>query len=125
VVSVEFLSDSVASSKKDKLIRAAWLSKADLVTGVVKEFPELQGIIGKYYALSDGEDSEIARGIEEQYLPRHSGGGLPSTEVGDFLSIADKIDNIASFFSLGLIPTGSEDPFALRRQALGIIAIML
>ena len=122
---VEFLSDSVASSKKDKLIRAAWLSKADLVTGVVKEFPELQGIIGKYYALSDGEDSEIARGIEEQYLPRHSGGGLPSTEVGDFLSIADKIDNIASFFSLGLIPTGSEDPFALRRQALGIIAIML
>jgi glycyl-tRNA synthetase beta chain len=122
---IEFLSDRAVPLKKDKLICAAWLSKTDLVTGVVKEFPELQGIIGKYYALSDGEDNEIARGIEEQYLPRHSGGVLPGTEVGDLLSIADKMDNIVSFFSLGLIPTGSEDPFALRRQALGIIAIML
>jgi glycyl-tRNA synthetase beta chain len=122
---IEFLSERAVPLKKDKLIRAAWLSKTDLVTGVVKEFPELQGIIGKYYALSDGEDNEIAGGIEEQYLPRHSGGVLPGTEVGDLLSIADKMDNIVSFFSLGLIPTGSEDPFALRRQALGIIAIML
>jgi glycyl-tRNA synthetase beta chain len=122
---IEFLSDRAVPLKKDKLIRAAWLSKTDLVTGVVKEFPELQGIIGKYYALSDDEDNEIAGGIEEQYLPRHSGGVLPGTEVGDLLSIADKMDNIVSFFSLGLIPTGSEDPFALRRQALGIIAIML
>jgi glycyl-tRNA synthetase beta chain len=122
---VEFISERVIPSKKDKVIRAAWLSKTDLVTGVVKEFPELQGIIGKYYALYDGEDIEVARGIEEQYLPKHSGGVLPDTDVGCILSIADKIDNIVSFFSLGLIPTGSEDPFALRRQALGIIAVML
>ncbi len=122
---VEFISERVASSKREKLIRAAWLSKTDLVTGVVKEFPELQGIIGKYYALLDGEDIEIANGVEEQYLPKHSGGKLPDTDVGCILSIADKIDNIVSFFALELIPTGSEDPFALRRQALGIIAIML
>ncbi|NWF53106.1 MAG: glycine--tRNA ligase subunit beta [Nitrospirae bacterium] len=122
---VEFISEKVIPSKRDKVIRAAWLSKTDLITGVVKEFPELQGIIGKYYALYDGENVEVARGIEEQYLPKHSGGGLPDTDVGCILSIADKIDNIVSFFSLGLIPTGSEDPFALRRQALGIIAILL
>jgi glycyl-tRNA synthetase beta chain len=81
--------------------------------------------MGKYYALHDGEDNEIAMTLEEQYLPKHSGGKLPHTEMGALLSVADKIDNIASFFCLGLIPTGSEDPFALRRQALGIIAIML
>ncbi|MGB9715828.1 MAG: glycine--tRNA ligase subunit beta [Thermodesulfovibrionales bacterium] len=122
---VEFISERVAFSKKDKLIRAAWLSKTDLVTGVVREFPELQGIIGKYYALYDGEDVEVANGIEGQYLPKHSGDKLPDTDAGCILSIADKIDNIVSFFALELIPTGSEDPFALRRQALGIIAIML
>jgi glycyl-tRNA synthetase beta chain len=122
---VEVFSKRILPSKKKKLLRAAWLSKTDLVTGIVREFPELQGIIGKYYALQDSEDAEIAKGLEEQYLPKHSGGELPKTEVGAMLSIADKMDNIASFFSLGLIPTGSEDPFALRRQALGIIAIML
>ncbi|MGQ9571355.1 MAG: glycine--tRNA ligase subunit beta [Thermodesulfovibrionales bacterium] len=122
---VDFITKRTASSKREKLIRAAWLSKTDLLTGVVKEFPELQGIIGKYYALLDGEDIEVANGIEEQYLPKHSGGKLPDTDVGCILSIADKIDNIVSFFALELIPTGSEDPFALRRQALGIIAIML
>jgi glycyl-tRNA synthetase beta chain len=126
IVSItEFLSERLLSSAKDKLLRAAWLSKTDLLTGIVREFTELQGIMGKYYAMHDGEDSDVATALEEQYLPKHSGGELPRTGVGALLSIADKIDNIVSFFSLGLIPTGSEDPFALRRQALGIIAILL
>ncbi|MBM4136097.1 MAG: glycine--tRNA ligase subunit beta [Nitrospira sp.] len=121
----EFLAGRFLPSEKDKLSRAAWLSKTDLITGSVREFPELQGIMGKYYAILDGEDSEVAKALEEHYLPAHSGGKLPQTEIGALLSIADKIDNIAAFFSIGLIPTGSEDPFALRRQALGIIAIIL
>ena len=126
IVSIaEFLSERLMPLAKEKILRAAWLSKTDLLTGIIREFTELQGVMGKYYALHDGEDSEIATALEEQYLPKHSGGTLPSTEIGAFLSVADKIDNIASFFCLGLIPTGSEDPFALRRQALGIIAIML
>jgi glycyl-tRNA synthetase beta chain len=120
-----FFADRLLPSAKDKLNRAVWLAKTDLITGVVREFPELQGIIGKYYAVHDGEDGEVAAAIEEQYLPAHSGGKLPQTDIGALLSIADKIDNIASFFSIGIIPTGSEDPFALRRQALGIIAILL
>ncbi|MEW6675004.1 MAG: glycine--tRNA ligase subunit beta [Nitrospirota bacterium] len=120
-----FLANRLLPSAKDKLIRAAWLSKTDLITGIVREFPELQGIMGKYYVLRDRENSKIAEAIREQYLPAHSGGRLPQTEVGAILSIADKIDNIASFFSIGLTPTGSEDPFALRRQALGVIAIIL
>ncbi|OGW36382.1 MAG: glycine--tRNA ligase subunit beta [Nitrospirae bacterium RBG_13_39_12] len=121
----EFLAERLLPSAKDNLIRIAKLAKTDLVTGVVREFPELQGIMGKYYALHDREESEVANALEEQYLPAHSGGRLPKTDFGAFLSIADKIDNIASFFSIGFIPTGSEDPFALRRQALGIIAIIL
>lgn len=126
IVSIaEFLAERLKPSAKDKLTRAAWLSKTDLMTGIVREFPELQGIMGKYYALHDGEGSEIAEALREQYLPAHSGGRLPETDTGAILSIADKIDNIASFFSIGIIPTGSEDPFALRRQALGIIAIIL
>ncbi len=126
IVSIaEFLSERLMPSAKEKILRAAWLSKTDLSTGIIREFTELQGVMGKYYALHDGEDSEIAKALEEQYLPKHSGGGLPHTEIGALLSIADKIDNIVSFFCLGLMPTGSEDPFALRRQALGIVAIML
>jgi glycyl-tRNA synthetase beta chain len=121
----EFLSERLMPLLKEKILRACWLSKTDLLTGIIREFTELQGVMGKYYALHDGEDMEIAAALEEQYLPKHSGGGLPHTEIGALLSVADKIDNIASFFSLGLIPTGSEDPFALRRQALGIIAIIL
>jgi glycyl-tRNA synthetase beta chain len=126
IVSIaEFLSERLTPMVKEKFLRACRLSKTDLLTGIIREFTELQGIMGKYYALHDGEDMEIAAALEEQYLPRHSGGELPHTEIGALLSIADKIDNVASFFSLGLIPTGSEDPFALRRQALGIIAIIL
>ncbi|MEW6001266.1 MAG: glycine--tRNA ligase subunit beta [Nitrospirota bacterium] len=121
----DFLSERLLLSEKSKLIRAALLSKTDLVTGIVREFPELQGTIGKYYATFDGEDREVAEALEEHYLPAHSGGKLPRTDVGALLSIVDKIDNIAAFFSIGLTPTGSEDPFALRRQAFGIISIIL
>ena len=126
VVSIAgFLADRFLPSAKENLVRAAWLSKTDLITGVVREFPELQGIMGKYYALLDGEGKEVAHALEEQYLPAYSGGVLPQSDTGALLSVADKIDTIAAFFSIGLTPTGSEDPFALRRQALGITAIML
>jgi glycyl-tRNA synthetase beta chain len=121
----EFFADRLMPSAKDRLRRTAQLAKTDLITGIVREFPELQGTMGKYYALHDGENTEVAEAMEDQYLPAHSGGRLPQTEIGALLSIADKIDNIAAFFSIGLIPTGSEDPFALRRQAFGIIAILL
>ncbi|MBS1234702.1 MAG: glyS, partial [Nitrospirae bacterium] len=120
-----YLSEKIASSLKDKALRAAKLSKADLITGVVREFPELQGIMGKYYATHDKEDSEVATAIEEQYLPKNYGDRVPQTDIGAIVSLADRIDNISAFFSIGLIPTGSEDPFALRRQAMGIISIIL
>jgi glycyl-tRNA synthetase beta chain len=120
-----FLADRSLPAAKENVVRAARLAKTDLITGVVREFPELQGIMGKYYALHDGESREVAHALEEQYLPAYSGGALPLTDAGALLSIADRIDTIAAFFSIGLTPTGSEDPFALRRHALGIIAIML
>jgi len=120
-----FLSEKISPSLKDKVLRAAQLSKADLITGVVREFPELQGIMGKYYATHDKEDSEVAIALEEQYLPKNYGDRVPQTDTGSILSLADRIDNISSFFSIGLVPTGSEDPFALRRQAMGIISIIL
>lgn len=120
-----FLAEKLSPDLKDKAIRAARLSKADLITGVVREFPELQGIMGKYYAHHDREERDVADALEEQYMPKSFGDRIPETEVGAILSLADKIDNIASFFSIGLIPTGSEDPFALRRQAMGIVSIFI
>jgi glycyl-tRNA synthetase beta chain len=105
--------------------RAAYLCKSDLLTGVVGEFPKLQGIIGREYALLDGEKKEAADAIYEHYLPRFSGDELPKTNSGMILSIADKIDNICGCFAIGLIPTGSQDPYALRRQGLGILQILL
>jgi glycyl-tRNA synthetase beta chain len=123
-VLAEFLADRLLPEIKDSIIRAAKLSKTDLITGVVREFPELQGIMGRYYAIENGEPIQVAEAIKEHYQPLHSGGTLPSSDAGALLSIADKIDNIAAFFSIGLIPTGSEDPFALRRQAIGIISIL-
>ncbi|HMK50849.1 MAG TPA: glycine--tRNA ligase subunit beta [Thermodesulfovibrionales bacterium] len=120
-----FLAERLLPGSKDKLMRAARLAKTDLITGVVREFPELQGTMGNYYAVHDGEGSEVGDAIEEHYLPKHSGGALPKSDAGALLSLADKMDNIAAFFSIGLIPTGSEDPFALRRQSLGVIAILL
>lgn len=107
------------------LERAAYLSKADLVTGMVTEFTELQGVMGKEYALLDGEKPEVAQGIEEQYMPRFAGDALPQSPIGSILSIADKMDNIVATFGRGLAPTGSQDPFALRRQALGVINIVI
>lgn len=105
--------------------RAALLAKCDLESGMVFEFPELQGVMGREYALLDGEDPRVARAIYEHYLPVQAGGELPSDDVGAFVSIADKIDSICGCFGVGLIPTGTADPFALRRCAIGILNIII
>lgn len=107
------------------LERATELAKTDLTTGMVTEFTELQGVMGKEYALLDGESPEVTEAIFEQYLPRFAGDVLPQTEAGKVLSIIDKVDNIVATFSRGLIPTGSQDPYALRRQTIGILNILL
>lgn len=108
-----------------ELERATLLAKTDLTTGMVTEFTELQGVMGKEYALLDGESPEVAEAIFEQYLPRFAGDVLPKTDTGKVLSIIDKVDNIVATFSRGLIPTGSQDPYALRRQTIGILNILL
>ncbi|OAI48908.1 hypothetical protein AYO43_03370 [Nitrospira sp. SCGC AG-212-E16] len=105
--------------------RAADLCKADLLTGVVGEFPELQGIMGGEYAKHDGESEAVSQAIREQYLPRSIEGELPRTIGGQVLSLADRLDSVAAFFHVGLVPTGSEDPFALRRNATAIVRIIL
>ena len=105
--------------------RAAFLSKADLLTNMVYEFPELQGVMGKVYALKDGETPAVAEALYEQYLPRFAGDSLPETIPGRLLSIADKVDSLVGCFGIGLIPTGSQDPYALRRQAFGVCHIVL
>lgn len=108
-----------------KVSRAALLCKADLASEMVGEFPELQGTIGKYYALHQKEDKEVAHAIEEHWLPRMEGGPLPQTKTGIILSLADKLDNLASYFKVGLKPTASSDPYALRRQTIGILKILI
>jgi glycyl-tRNA synthetase beta chain len=105
--------------------RAALLAKADLDTQMVGEFAELQGIMGREYALLAGEDPVVAKAIHEHYLPTAAGGNLPETEEGAIVSIADKTDSICGFFGVAMIPTGTADPYALRRQALGVINIIL
>lgn len=105
--------------------RAALLAKADLLTTMVGEFPELQGIMGRHYANAEGESAEIAIAIEEQYLPKASGGDLPATPVGKVLALAEKLDTLSGIFAAGLIPTGDRDPYALRRAALGVIRISI
>jgi len=105
--------------------RAADLCKADLLTGIVGEFPELQGIMGGEYAKHDGESEAVSQAIREQYLPRSIEGDLPRTLAGQVLSLADRLDSLAAFFHVGLVPTGSEDPFALRRNATAIVRIIL
>ena len=124
---VEDLADDDAAyeTMAEDARRAAELSKADLVTGMVTEFTELQGIMGREYALLDGEKPEVARAIDEQYMPRFAGDELPQSALGFALSVADKIDNIVGTFSRGKIPTGSQDPFALRRQALGLVLMLI
>lgn len=110
---------------KEDTLRAAKLCKADLVTGMVFEFTELQGVMGREYAKVNGENENVAEAIFEHYLPRFAGDILPATKSGIVLSIADKLDSIAGFFAIGIQPTGSQDPYALRRQALGIINILM
>jgi glycyl-tRNA synthetase beta chain len=119
------LAELLCPEKKGLAARAAELSKADLITGVVREFPELQGIMGMYYAWEDGEEEEVAQALREQYLPAFSGDRVPESDVGTVLALADRVDNIVSFFDIGLIPTGSEDPYALRRAAMGLLAIWM
>ena len=120
------LKKEVALNVEDEeLIRAAQLSKADLVTGMVTEFTELQGVMGREYALLDGEREDVALAIYEHYLPRFAGDVLPHSAMGCILSLADKVDNIAATFSRGMAPTGSQDPFGMRRQALGCINILV
>lgn len=115
----------VSAGEKEKAVRAAKLSKADLVTGMVCEFTELQGIMGREYALLDGEAAEVAQAIDEHYKPRFAGDSEPQTTTGRIISIVDKVDNLVATFSRGLIPTGSQDPFALRRQALGLVNLLI
>ena len=105
--------------------RAARLAKADLVTGMVGEFPELQGIMGRYYALHDGEPVEIANAIAEHYQPRFAGDQLPQHPISCAVAIADKLETLAGLFGIGQLPTGDRDPFALRRHALGVIRILI
>ncbi len=104
--------------------RAAWLAKADLLTGMVGEFPELQGIMGRYYALHDNEPPQVADAIAEHYLPRFAGDRLPESPVACCVALADKLDTLIGIFGVGMIPTGDKDPFALRRHALGVIRIL-
>jgi glycyl-tRNA synthetase len=108
-----------------KVERAALLSKADLSSNMVYEFPELQGIIGRYYAIAGGEDQEVALAIDEHWMPRGENAPLPESETGIIVSLADKIDNLLGCFSIGLKPTSSSDPYALRRQVLGLIKILI
>ena len=104
--------------------RAAWLAKADLLTGMVGEFPELQGIMGRYYAQHDGEPALVADAIAEHYLPRFAGDVLPQSNEACCVALADKLDTLIGIFGVGAIPTGDKDPFALRRHALGVIRIL-
>lgn len=124
---VEYLAGllSVGESVLKQAQRAAYLAKADLVTNMVYEFPELQGSMGREYAARSGETPEVAAAIFEHYQPRFSGDDLPETMPGKLLSIAEKIDNITGSFAIGVRPSGSQDPYALRRQALGISHILL
>ncbi|WP_455387232.1 glycine--tRNA ligase subunit beta [Lactiplantibacillus pentosus] len=121
-----FLADrfGLTETEKNQLHRAAQIYKFDLVTGMVGEFPELQGIMGDKYAVLKGEDPVVGQAIREHYMPISADGDLPKSKVGAVLAIADKVDSISSFFAVGLTPSGSNDPFALRRQAFGIVWIV-
>jgi len=116
-----------ASSGKDRAVaeRAAELSKCDLLTALVGEFPELQGVMGGYYAQADGEAPEVAAAIREHYLPRGAGDALPATDAGVAVGVADKLDTLAGIFAIGQKPTGAKDPFGLRRAAIGILRTLI
>jgi len=121
----EGLASQLDPAVKVQTARAAWLCKADLVSAMVGEFPEVQGIMGREYALLEGEDAAVAGAIAEHYLPTQAGGALPASDIGAFVSVADKLDTICGCFGVGLIPTGAADPYALRRATIGIISIIL
>jgi glycyl-tRNA synthetase beta chain len=106
-------------------VRAAELAKCDLLSAMVGEFPELQGIMGRYYAAADGEPAEVATAIDEHYLPRGAGGALPNTGAGIAVALADKLDTLAGIFSIGQKPSGTKDPFGLRRAAIGSLRILV
>ncbi|MBA4395388.1 MAG: glycine--tRNA ligase subunit beta, partial [Desulfobacca sp.] len=118
-----FLSRRLAPEKEEMVKRSSWLCKADLTSLMVGEFPDLQGIMGREYALRSGEPEEVSQGIFEHYLPGSMGSALPRTATGALVGLADRLDTLAGFFGLGQIPTGSADPYALRRQAQAIILI--
>ncbi|QGT99976.1 Glycyl-tRNA synthetase beta chain [Candidatus Syntrophocurvum alkaliphilum] len=120
-----YLGQEYSLGSKENLERAALLCKADLITSMVYEFPELQGIMGRYYAMESGENQEVSEAIFEHYLPRFTGDELPRTETGTALSLAEKMDNLVGSFAIGIKPTGSQDPYALRRQSLGIVNIII
>ena len=120
-----FISELLDINKQEKIDRAATLCKADLVSGMVGEFPKLQGVMGRIYAIKAGEDIEVADAIYEHYLPRFSGDKLPTGPIGDIISIADRMDTIIGCFGIGIIPTGTQDPYGLRRHTLAIINIII
>jgi glycyl-tRNA synthetase beta chain len=120
-----WMAERIDPKLRESVERTALLCKADLVTGMVGEFPKLQGVVGREYARLSGERPEVAEAIYEHYLPGFAGDRLPSGPIGDIVSIADKMDTIVGCFGVGLVPTGTADPFGLRRQALGIIRIVL
>jgi glycyl-tRNA synthetase beta chain len=125
---LQLLAGHIARSlNSDALLaeRAAWLSKADLLTGMVGEFPELQGTMGRYYALHDGEPREVADAIEAHYRPRFAGDRIPESAPAAAVALADKLDTLAGLFGIGQVPTGEKDPFGLRRAALGLIRILV
>ncbi|WP_099187276.1 glycine--tRNA ligase subunit beta [Tepidibacter mesophilus] len=124
-LSKKLVSEFGYEQERDNTIRAAKLCKSDLVTNMVFEFTELQGVMGREYAKISGDNDVVANAIFEHYLPRFSGDMLPTTDAGTVISIADKMDSIVGFFAIGIQPTGSQDPYALRRQALGIINILM
>jgi glycyl-tRNA synthetase beta chain len=124
---VQILAGKIArilGANADSAERAAWLAKADLITGMVGEFPELQGTMGRYYALHDGESQTVADAIEAHYLPRFAGDRLPENPVSAAVALADKLDTLVGIFGIGGAPTGDKDPFALRRLALGVLRIL-
>ena len=120
----EFIADSLQQDSS-LVTRAAKLAKADLVTHMVEEFGSLQGLMGRYYALADGENPEVAQAIEEQYYPKQSGSATAASTIGQILAIAEKIDTLTGIFSAGLIPSGDKDPYALRRAALGALRTII
>ena len=125
---VQILAGEIARKLKADAVlaeRAAWLAKADLLTGMVGEFPELQGVMGRYYAQHDGEPREVADAIEQHYRPRFAGDELPETPIAAAVALADKIEALKGLFGVGQAPTGERDPFGLRRAALGVVRIVV